>query len=279
MANKSSRAEIQDGSSETDTAVVNIYVPPPLALTAVDDYYNGTYNLPFSPPDSRLITLNDVRCSRMIWLVCVCGLLAIQHACLFLPLWLLLECLQQESRCSRHHRRLGPLAVACCVCQCVRPHPAHLDFFSPLFPSPNANPQLEIVAAGTPTSGTGTLLSWAKNGSFVFQPNTGWSGTTMFPYTVTDVGTGLNASAKVYITIVPPVRAVDDSYIGMYDEDYSPPASQLILLNDGSDSPTPQLEVVAAGPLASGSGVLVSWSSNGSFVFRPTSTWNGEWSG
>jgi hypothetical protein len=41
--------------------VVNIYVPPPLALTTVDDYYNGTYNLPFSPPNSQLITLNDVR--------------------------------------------------------------------------------------------------------------------------------------------------------------------------------------------------------------------------
>jgi hypothetical protein len=130
---------------------------------------------------------------------------------------------------------------------------------------------------GPPTSGTGILLSWDKNGSFVFQPKTGWSGTTALPYTVTDAGTGINASAVVYITIgAAPIRAADDSYIGVLNEDYSPPNSKLILLNDASDSPAPLLEVVAAGPLLSGSGLLVSWSSDGSFVFRPTNGWNGE---
>jgi hypothetical protein len=143
-------------------------------------------------------------------------------------------------------------------------------------PSPNADPRLEVIAAGPPTANTGTLQSYAKNGSFFFIPKTGWTGTTVFPYTITDVDTGLNASANVYITIVPPITAVDDSYTGTYNQDYTPPEGNLTLVNDVSISPAPQLEVISAGPLISGSGSLVAWYPNGSFVFRPTTGWSGE---
>jgi len=42
--------------------------------------------------------------------------------------------------------------------------------------SPNADPQLEVIWVGPLVSGTGSLVSWDKNGSFVFEPATGWSG-------------------------------------------------------------------------------------------------------
>jgi len=141
------------------------------------------------------------------------------------------------------------------------------------------SPQLEVVWAGYVSVGSGVLTSWSPNGSFIFTPTADWSGTTVFPYRIVDRANGLNATAYVHITILPPnqscVVAMNNSYTGVYNTPFSPSTGQLILANDDSCSQSPQLEVVAAGPVSVGSGVLTSWSPNGSFIFTPTADWSG----
>jgi hypothetical protein len=133
-----------------------------------------------------------------------------------------------------------------------------------------------VTSIGAPDPGHGSIVDWSPNGTFTFRPVTDWTGTTMFPYTLTDVGTGLTATANIHITVVVGLTAVNDSFIGVYNQDYSPPTDNRILLNDVSNSSTPALEVLWSGDPTPGSGTLVSWNSAGSFVFRPVQGWYGE---
>jgi hypothetical protein len=135
---------------------------------------------------------------------------------------------------------------------------------------------IEVISIGTPDPSHGSIVDWKPNGTFTFRPATDWTGTTVFPYTITDVGTGLSATANIYITVVIGLTASNDSYIGLYDQDYSPPADNPIVLNDVSNSSTPDLQVVWAGNPTPDTGTLVSWDGAGSFVFRPKQGWSGE---
>ncbi len=141
-------------------------------------------------------------------------------------------------------------------------------------------PQLEVVWVGSPTPpGSGTITSWTPTGSFVFTPTPGVSGKVSFVYIITDKSIGVNSTGIVYLTVPPAgqscVVAADDSYTGVYDTPYSPPAGQLLLVNDASCSQTPQLQVVGVGSPTPGSGTITSWTPTGSFVFTPTSGWSG----
>lgn len=100
----------------------------------------------------------------------------------------------------------------------------------------------------------------------------------MFPYTITDVGTGLNASAFVHIVIPAPVAllAVNNSFVGEFNTPYTPGSTSLIVLDDASNNDNPQLEVVDVGAPTPGSGSITSWDKNGSFVFEPTPGWSGR---
>ena len=71
----------------------------------------------------------------------------------------------------------------------------------------------------------------------MFTPAQDWTGTVTFTYTITDKGTGLNASAVAHITISeqPPPVAVDDVYVLVYNKPYSLLAPG-ILENDFSPS-------------------------------------------
>jgi hypothetical protein len=52
--------QIKDNTtSAVARANVTIYVPPPVGLTAADDYYTGVFNAPFTPTAGQLILLND----------------------------------------------------------------------------------------------------------------------------------------------------------------------------------------------------------------------------
>jgi hypothetical protein len=46
-------------SSVPVTAWVTIHIPPPVAITAVNDTYYATFNQPYSPPSDSLILAND----------------------------------------------------------------------------------------------------------------------------------------------------------------------------------------------------------------------------
>lgn len=89
----------------------------------------------------------------------------------------------------------------------------------------------------------------------------------MFPYTITDADTGLNASAvaSILITSLPPPVAVDDAYLCNANE----PCSTLapgVLVNDSSRS-NGTLSVVDVPVLPAQGSVVVD--ANGSFVYTP----------
>lgn len=100
-------------------------------------------------------------------------------------------------------------------------------------------------------------------------------GTAFFPYTTTDWANGLNASAYVHITIVPPpviLSAGNDSYVGDYNRQFNL-TNTTILANDNSSSLNPQLEVVWVGNSTDGD--VVGWDKNGTFQWMPPPNWTG----
>jgi hypothetical protein len=144
--------------------------------------------------------------------------------------------------------------------------------------STNADPQLEVVAAGPPSAGT--LSEWHPNGSFVWTPDTDWWGTAEFPYTVTDVGTGLNTTAYVSITVAEPgaLVAADDYYVGAYNTPRTIGAGEAILLNDGPSPTNATLFIVnvVAGVPASDGVVSALNNATGTFVFTPVRGFTGN---
>jgi hypothetical protein len=128
------------------------------------------------------------------------------------------------------------------------------------------NAQLDVTSVGTPSVGTVTVQ---PNGTFVFTPPTlSWFGTAVFPYTITDRSTGLNATAYASITVAPsgPV-AVDDAYTCYYNAPCSPPGGAPgILANDTSPSGG---TLTVTGVVTPPSFGTVTVDANGTFVYTP----------
>lgn len=107
------------------------------------------------------------------------------------------------------------------------------------------------------------------------------AGTAVFPYTITDAGTGLNASAYVHITIMPPAGALpatDDYYVGVYNTPRLVNATEGILRNDGPGPTNGTLvvhRIITAPPTADGN-VTQLHNATGSFVFTPARGFSGN---
>jgi len=102
----------------------------------------------------------------------------------------------------------------------------------------------------------------------------------VFPYTITDEGTGLNATAYVHITIPPPalLPAVDDYYVGVYNTPRVVNVSEGILRNDGPGPTNGTLtapRVLTPPPTAHGNVTGLN-STTGGFVFTPTRGFSGN---
>jgi hypothetical protein len=128
------------------------------------------------------------------------------------------------------------------------------------------NARLDIVAFGTPSVGT---VTFQPNGTFVFTPpSLTWFGTAVFPYTITDSSTGLNATAYAHVTVAPPVPvAVDDAYSCPYNAPCSPPGGAPgILSNDTSPSGG---TLTVTGVVTPPNVGTVTVDANGTFVYTP----------
>jgi hypothetical protein len=128
---------------------------------------------------------------------------------------------------------------------------------------------LTAVLVSGPANGT---LVFNPDGSFVYTPNAGFTGTDAFTYQASN-GTSSSLVASVTITVNPanqdPV-AVDDSYTTAVDTPLTVPAPG-VLANDSDpdgDSLTAQL---VAGP---SNGTLV-LNPDGSFTYTPNAGFNG----
>ena len=89
---------------------------------------------------------------------------------------------------------------------------------------------------------------------------------------VTDGDVVNTTEVTVTLTVSPPQSLVarNDAYTGQASKNITVAAGAGLLSNDSSPNASPQLSVLAAGPLSpSNAGQLTSWGSDGSFVFLP----------
>jgi hypothetical protein len=133
-----------------------------------------------------------------------------------------------------------------------------------------ASPRLEVTSVGAP--GRGTLSSWSPNGSFVFQPDTNWFGTTLFPYSIIDRSNNRTASAFVHIVVPSPGAGAprDDVYACAYGAACSPASAGApgVLDNDRSLTGCPINMSGLVTPPAQGS---VTLAQSGDFTYTPAS--------
>ncbi|MFN7777771.1 MAG: Ig-like domain-containing protein, partial [Betaproteobacteria bacterium] len=130
---------------------------------------------------------------------------------------------------------------------------------------------LSANLAQGPRFGTLTL---AGDGTFVYQPNTDFTGTDRFTYVARD-GRGGQSSLATAVVVVAPVNdppvAADDAYSGEQRAALTIGALAGVLAND-SDLDGPGMSaVLEAGP----SHGTVTLSANGSFVYTPTGSYYG----
>jgi cyclophilin family peptidyl-prolyl cis-trans isomerase len=123
---------------------------------------------------------------------------------------------------------------------------------------PDQNETLRVIDVGTPAHGT---VEIAPNGThLIYTPDPGFVGQDMFTYEISD-GTGsgaLTSEATVTVTVddTPRPDAVDDDDTTVQED--SGPVVIDVLANDSPEQAGASLEVVAVGPAASGSQVVVS---------------------
>ena len=151
--------------------------------------------------------------------------------------------------------------------------------------SPNPNPQLEVTGHGPlDDPAAGTLKSVGPDGSFLFEPADGWTGTVTFPYTITDKTTGLNATAVAHITISSPapppeaaITAGNFTYTVPYRESFTPPEGTILSkVEVKNPSGKPVVIVTPVVPLL-GSDGSVSVTPGGGFSWTPPAGgWTGE---
>ncbi|MBL1173643.1 beta strand repeat-containing protein [Pantanalinema sp. GBBB05] len=130
---------------------------------------------------------------------------------------------------------------------------------------------LTATIVGNPTSGTVTLN---PDGSFVYTPNTGFTGTDNFTYRASDGFSNSNL-ATVLLTVTAsvnaPPTAVNDSYTAIAGASRTVSAVQGVLSNDTDLNSDPLTATSVSGP-TSGSLTL---SPDGSFVYTPNTGFTG----
>lgn len=108
------------------------------------------------------------------------------------------------------------------------------------------------------------------------------AGNVTFTYVVTDRSVRVNATGTAVITIracsspADPTRleAVDDVYMARCNVSFTPAPSELLINNDISGAPVPQLAVTRV--TQPSVGAVTAWFPNGSFVFAPPAQFSGE---
>ena len=112
----------------------------------------------------------------------------------------------------------------------------------------------------------GTLTSFPNDGSFIYAPNAGFSGTDTFTYTVANASG--NSTATVTITVNP--KAVNDAYAATAGTALVVPAGSGVLANDLGSGVLENS--VVTGPA---NGVLGAFNANGSFTYTPNAGFSG----
>ncbi|WP_124728240.1 cadherin-like domain-containing protein [Staphylospora marina] len=128
---------------------------------------------------------------------------------------------------------------------------------------------LTAILIGNPSNGT---LTFNSDGSFVYTPNPGFTGTDAFTYQASN---GVNRSlvASVTITVKPtnqPPVANDDSYTTTVNTPLTVPASG-VLENDTDPNGDPLTALLVTGPT---NGTLV-LNPDGSFIYTPNDGFEG----
>jgi len=135
---------------------------------------------------------------------------------------------------------------------------------------PNNDP-LTAVEVSDPAHGT---LSLDPNGSFVYTPNAGFSGTDTFTYRAND-GTADSNTATVTITVNPandPPAANDDSYALAKGNTLTVPAASGVLANDSDPNGDRLTARLVTGPSAG----TLTLDPDGSFTYtKPKKGFNG----
>lgn len=129
------------------------------------------------------------------------------------------------------------------------------------------------LTATTVTGPARGQLTLSPNGSFVYTPNAGFTGSDVFTYRVSD-GTATSNTATVSLTVVtntPPVVA-NDTYRVAVNGTLSQDELQGVLLNDTDAETVDTLTAVLVQSTANGSLTL---NPDGSFVYRPTANFQG----
>lgn len=100
----------------------------------------------------------------------------------------------------------------------------------PIRPGATGSDLIPIVPELIATTSHGNLV-FAADGSFIYTPNTNYSGTDTFSYRVVD-GTGRSATAHANIRVNSPAQAVDDAYFGTEDAVLVITPEQGLIAND-----------------------------------------------
>jgi VCBS repeat-containing protein len=109
------------------------------------------------------------------------------------------------------------------------------------------------------------VVSLNSDGSFVFVPNAGFSGTDSFSYLVTDSNGGQSAEAQVVIKLVPPPTVVDDVYSVIEDTTLTTTSPGLLENDIDTTGVSDLVAEVVTQPL---SGTVVV-NADGSFSYSP----------
>jgi hypothetical protein len=127
---------------------------------------------------------------------------------------------------------------------------------------------LNAVTVTTPANGAVTLNS---NGSFVYIPNAGFSGTDTFTYKANDGVADSNiATVSIAVSSVPIPTAVNDSYSTAQGQTLTV-AAPGVLANDTSPGGLPLTAIKLTNP-ANGT---VTLNANGGFVYTPNASFSG----
>lgn len=126
-----------------------------------------------------------------------------------------------------------------------------------------AGEPITAVLVGNPPNGTVVLN---PDGSFVYNPNPGFTGADSFTYRASD-GTSLSSQATVTVNVGPPVipKAVNDNYTARTDTPLVVTAAQGVLANDTDPNGDALSASIVEGPTR---GTLTLLSS-GAFVYTP----------
>ncbi|MGA7934073.1 MAG: Ig-like domain-containing protein, partial [Kovacikia sp.] len=130
-------------------------------------------------------------------------------------------------------------------------------------------PGLSAVAAVSTTANNGTVTLNA-DGSFLYTPKTGFSGTDTFTYRATD---GIDVSNLATVTIavstnIPPVAQDDTSYRAIANSTFSSGGAASVLNNDSDGGDGPALSAVAGVTTTANNGT-VTMNGDGSFIYTP----------